>query len=183
MSGLLPIVLLGTLILILGARLALQASNVRTQSRPVTIEEFANAREALDTVIVETAAIERIFSSEDSEFISRSSTPKVQQLFLKERKALAMQWVRKTQRQVAQFMDLHLRLAGYTQEPSPRFELKLAAKYVAFIVVSYLLLLLLWLRGPFKARRVVGYTCGVAGYFCAICSMRLERVTDPASRS
>jgi hypothetical protein len=183
MSGLLPIVLLGTLILILGARLALQASNARTQSRPVTIEEFANAREALDTVIVETAAIERIFSSEDSEFISRSSTPKVQQLFLKERKALAMQWVRKTQRQVAQFMDLHLRLAGYTQEPSPRFELKLAAKYVAFIVVSYLLLLLLWLRGPFKARRVVGYTCGVAGYFCAICSMRLERVTDPAPRS
>ncbi len=180
MNGLLPIVLLGTLILILGARLTSQASNARRRSRSVTIEEFANAREALDTVIVETGAVERIFSSDDIEFISRSSTPKVQRLFLKERKALAMLWLRKTQKQVAQFMDLHLRLAGYTQEPSPRFELKLAGKYVAFIVVSYLLLLLLWLRGPFKARRVVGYTCGVAGHFCAICSMRLERVTDPA---
>jgi hypothetical protein len=182
MSGLLPIVLLGTLILILGARLVLQASSTRGQSRSVTIEEFAEAREALDTVIVETAAIERIFSSEDIEFISRSSTPEVQQLFLKERKALAMQWLRKTQKQVAQFMNLHLRLSGYTQEPSPRFELSLAAKYMSFFIVSYLLLLLLWLRGPFKARRVVGYTCGVAGYFCAICSVRLERVIAPAPR-
>jgi hypothetical protein len=183
MSGLLPFVLLGTLILILGARLALRASNARTPSRSVTIEEFANAREALDTAIVETAAIERIFSSEDIEFISRSSDRKVQQLFLKQRKALAMQWLRKTQKEVAQFMDLHLRLAGYPHEPSPRFELKLAGKYVAFIVVSYLLLLLVWLRGPFKARRVVGYTCAVAGYLCSICSMRLERIADPAPRS
>jgi hypothetical protein len=183
MSGLLPFVLLGTLILILGARLALLASSARTQRRSVTIEEFANAREALDTAIVETAAIGRIFSSEDIEFISRSSTRKVQQLFLRERKALAMQWLRKTQKEVAQFMDLHLRLAAYPHEPGPKFELKLAGKYVAFIVVSYLLLLLVWLRGPFKARRVVGYTCAVAGYLCSICSMRLERVADPAPRS
>lgn len=161
-------------------RLALRASNDRAQSRSVTIEEFVNAREALDTVILETAAIERIFSSDDSEFISHSGTPKVQRLFLRERKALATLWLRKTQKRVAQFMELHSRLAGYTQEPTPRFELKLAGKYAAFIVVSYLLLLLLWLRGPFTEGRVVGYTCGVAGYFCAICSLRLERVTAPA---
>lgn len=177
MSGSLPIVLLGALFLILGARLALQASNARRENRSVTIEEFASAREALDTAIVETAAVDRIFSREDIEFISRSSTPKVQRVFLKERKALAMQWLRKTQRQVAHFMDLHLRLGGYTQEPTAKFELRLAGKYVAFIIVSYLLLVLLWLRGPFKTRRVVYYTCGVAGHFCAICSMRLERVT------
>ncbi len=102
-------------------------------------------------MFVETAAIERIFSAEDIEFICRSSTPEVQRLFLKERRALAVQWLRKTQKQVAQFMDLHLRLAGFTEKPSPGFELELTAKYVGFFVVSHLLLLLLWLRGPFAA--------------------------------
>jgi len=43
-------------------------------------------------------------------------------------------------------MDLHLRLAGYTHEPNPRFELKLTAKYLSFLLVSYALLFLLWLR-------------------------------------
>jgi hypothetical protein len=180
MSGLAAIIVLGTLILAFGIRLVLQASRAG-QSQSVTLEEFATTREALDAVFVETAAIERIFSAEDIEFISRSSTPEVRRLFLKERKALAIQWLRKTQRQVARFMELHLRLAGYTDEPSPKFELELTAKYTMFFVVSYLLLLLLWFRGPFKARRMVGYTCGVAGYFCAICSVRLAHVTEPRS--
>jgi hypothetical protein len=176
MSGLLIIVVLGTLILILGLRLVLQSSNASAQSPSVTIEEFANAREALDTVFVEAAAIERIFSTEDMEFVSHASAPKVQHRFLKERKALAIQWLRKTQKQVAELMDLHLRLAGYTHEPSPRFELKLSAKYLSFLLVSYTLLLLLWLRGPFKARRAVAYTSGVAGYFCTVFSLRLQSV-------
>jgi hypothetical protein len=181
-SGLAAVIVLGTLILVFGVRLVLQSSRTG-RNRPVSIEEFANAREALDAVFVETAAIERIFSAEDIEFICRSSAPEVQRLFLKERKALAVQWLRKTQKQVAQFMDLHLRLAGFTEKPSPGFELELTAKYVVFFVVSHLLLLLLWLRGPFRARRVVGYTCAVAGYFCAICSVRLANVTAAEPRS
>ena len=51
-----------------------------------------------------------------------------------------------------------------------------AAKYAIFVLVSNMLLLLLWLRGPFKTRRVVGYTVGVAGYFCTVFSLRLQSV-------
>jgi len=40
MSGLLVIIVLGTLILILGLRLVLQSSNAGAQSPSVTIEEF-----------------------------------------------------------------------------------------------------------------------------------------------
>lgn len=176
MTGLLAIVILGSLILIFGLRLVLKSQSTSAQFPSVTLEEFANAREALDTAFVEAAAIERIFSTDDMEFISHSSSPKARRLFQEERKVLAMQWLRKTQKQVAQLMDLHLRLAGYTHEPSPRFELKLAGKYLAFVLVSYLLLFLLWLRGPFKARRVVAYTSHVAGYFCTVFSLRLESV-------
>ncbi len=113
MTGLLGIVILGSLILIFGLRLVLQSPNTSAQSPSVTLEEFADAREALDTAFVEAAAIERIFSTEDMAFISHASSPKARQLFLEERKALAIQWLRKTQKQVAQLMDLHLRLAGH----------------------------------------------------------------------
>ena len=174
MIGLVTMVILGSLILILGIRLVLQSASSSSQSPSVTLEEFASAQEALDTAFVEAAAIERIFSIEDMAFISHASSPNAQRLFLEERKALAIQWLRKTQKQVAQLMDLLLRIAGNTQEPSPGFELKLAAKYLVFLLVSYILLFLLWLRGPFKARRVVAYTSRVAAYFCTVFSLRLE---------
>jgi hypothetical protein len=176
MTGVLAIVILGSLILIFGLRLVLQAPTTSAQSPSVTLEEFADAREALDIAFVEAAAIERIFSTEDMEFISHASSSRARRLFLEERKALAIQWLRKTQKQVAQLMDLHLRIAGHTHEPSPRFELKLGVRYLSFFLASYLLLFLLWLRGPFKAKRVVRYTSYIAGYFCTVFSLRLEGV-------
>jgi hypothetical protein len=176
MTGLIAIVILGSLILIFGIRLVLQSRNTSARSPYVTLEEFASAREALDTAFVEAAAIERIFSTEDMEFISHSSSPRARRLFQEERKDLAIQWLRKTQKQVAQLMDLHLRLAGHTYEPSPRFELRLGVKYLAFLLVSYFLLFLLWLRGPFKPKRAVVYASRVAGYFCTVFSLRLESV-------
>jgi hypothetical protein len=63
MTGLVAIVILGSLILVLGIRLVLQSASSGTQSPSVTLEEFANAREALDTAFVEAAAIERVFST------------------------------------------------------------------------------------------------------------------------
>jgi len=179
MIGLLPVVFVGTLILLLGLRLVLQSSSTPRQDHSVSMEELTKAREALDTVFVESAAIRRIFSPEDMEFVAHSGPHRAQHLFLKERKALAIQWLRKTQKEVALLMDIHLRLAGYTLEPSPKFELQLTARYFAFRIVSYLLLLLLWLRGPFKARRIVDYTVGVAGHFCTVFSVRLNSVNAP----
>jgi hypothetical protein len=176
MTGLLAIIVLGSLVLIFGLRLVVQSPSTRAQPPSVTAEEFASAREALDKAFVEAAAIERIFSAEDMEFISHSSSPETRRVFLEERKVLAIRWLRKTQKQVARLMDLHLRLAGHTHEPSPRLELKLTAKYLSFLLVSYFLLFLLWLRGPFKVRRVIAYTSHVAGYFCTVFSLRLESV-------
>lgn len=181
MNGLIPIVLLGTLILIFSARLLVQSSRQR-HGQVVTIEDFSRARAALDSLFVETAAIKRIFAKEDMEFISEATTEDVQRLFRKERKGLALQWVRMTQKQVAHLMDLHLRLASYTKEPSPRYEVKLTANYLCFILASYGLLILLSLFGPFEAARIVAYAVRVAEYFCSVFTLRLEKI-EPARLS
>ena len=175
MTGLIPILLLGTLVLVLSGRLLVQWSQ-KGRAKPERIDEYSAARAALDSVFEETAAIKRIFAKEDMEFISEAATEDVQRFFLKERKGLAIQWVRMTQKQVAHLMDLHLKLASYTKEPSPRYEVKLTANYLCFILASYGLLILLSLFGPFEAARVVAYTVRVAEYFCSVCSLRLEKI-------
>jgi len=182
MIGLVLILLLGALILTFAVRLLLQSLQAKIDSRPVTVDDFSKAREALDSALVAAAAVNRIFSSEDMEFISRSAPNDARRLFLKERKLLALQWLRLMQKQVAQLMDIHLRLAGHTYDPSPRFELRLTAKYLAFALFSYMVLFLLWVRGPFKATRGTAYTIRAAESFCSVFSLRLERI-NPARLS
>ena len=181
MSGPIPIVLLGALILIFSGRLLVQGSR-RSHTQVVTIEDYSQARAALDSVFAETAAIKRIFANEDMEFISMAGTGDVQRFFLKERKVLAIQWLRMTQKQVAHLMDLHLKLASYTYEPSPRSEVKLTVNYMCFIFASNGLLILLWLFGPFEAVRIVAYIVRAAEYFCSEFSLRLEKI-DPVKLS
>lgn len=178
MIGLITILVLGTLILVLVGRLLAQAAT-RGHARVVTIEDYQGARAALDAVFIETAAIKRIFAAEDVKFISETRVPEVQRVFLKERKRLGIQWLRTTQKQVAQLMQLHLKLASYTYEPRPKFELNLTVKYGCFIVVSNGLLVLLWLFGPFETVKVVSHTLRVAEHFCSAFSLRLEKV-NPA---
>lgn len=178
MSGWIPVLILaGSLLVLSGRLLAEWRKNGRANA--VTIEEYSAARAALDSVFVETAAIKRIFADEDVKFISESGVPEVQRFFLKERKRLGIQWLRITQKQVAQLMQLHLKLASYTYEPSPKFEFELTVKYACFILISNALLVLLWFFGPFEIVRVVSHTLGVAEHFCSAFSLRLEKV-DPA---
>jgi hypothetical protein len=177
MTTLAPILALGVLILVFGARLVVQSLSGR-RNRPVTIEDFSRARAALDSMSLEAMATRRIFAIDDMEFIAGKGALELQHFFVKERQSLAIRWLRLTQKQVAQLMDLHLRLASCTFEPSPRFEFRLAINYLCFVVVSNALLTLLWLRGPFDTIRIVGYTLSVADYFCSVFSLRLEK-TNP----
>jgi hypothetical protein len=177
MIGLIPIIILGTLVLVFSGRLLLQWSKNR-HAQPVTIEDFSRARAALDSMSLEAIATRRIFAIDDMEFIAGKGHLELEHFFVKERQSLALKWLRLTQKQVAQLMDLHLRLASYTFEPSPRFEFRLTVNYVCFVVVSNVLLTLLWLRGPFNAVRILSYTLSVADNFCSVFSLRLEK-TDP----
>lgn len=181
MTGLILLLLLGTLVLISGTRLFLQWTRTR-RAAIVTIDDYSGARSALDSLFTEMAAIKRIFATDDMEFVSHAGTGDVQRFFLKERKRLAIQWVRMTQKQVGHLMDLHLKLASYTYEPNPRSEMKLTVNYLCFILASNSLLVLLWLFGPFEVVRIAAYTVRVAEHFCTVFSLRLEKI-DPVKLS
>jgi hypothetical protein len=175
MSGLILVSLSAVFILILVVRLIAQSVNKKKQA-PLSIEDYSSARKALDLVFVEIAAIRRVFSDDDLKFVLSSGDRDAQELFLEERKRLGINWLRRTQKRVSQIVNLHLRLASYTDEPRPNFELSLTAKYLGFVISSNCILVLLWLLGPFKAAHTVSYMTESAADFCGVLRTRLDNV-------
>ena len=174
MTGLIPILILGTMILVLGIRLLLQWGE-KHHAPTVSLEDYSRACASLDCVFAEMAAIRRIFSKEDFDFILRVGTSEVERLFLKERKTLAIHWLRTMQKRMASLMDVHVRLASYAYEGDRGLQLKLGADYLCFLLVSYLLLILLGLRGPFQIIEIAGYTLRVSESLSSIFAFRLEQ--------
>jgi len=151
-------------------------------SHAVNIDDFADAQEGLESLLLTFAAVERVFAPEDLDFVTRQARPEIERQFRQQRKALAISWLQYTRQTLARLMDLHLRLAIYTYEPSPAFEFRFAIDYVRFITVCRLLLILVWLLGPFRARSIGGYMITSAAQFCAVFGRRLENI-NPARLS
>jgi hypothetical protein len=175
-----PVLLAGLLVLILCIRLVIQLWG--RDRREVSIDDFSKAREALDSILIQTAAINRILSNDDLDFVSRSGQADVRRLFLEERKMLAMHWFRKITKQVSYLMNVHLRLAACTPSPSLRLEVTLCLRYVLFTTVCNSVLLLFWLLGPFKVKRTVAYVIPGAERFFTIFRTRLKGI-DTANLS
>ena len=175
MTGVLLASLLGTFIL--AFVIALISQSASRSRQPAGIEDYSNARRALDAVSVDAAAIRRIFSEEDLKFALCSGQPDVQKLFMKERKRLAIQCLLRTQRRIGEIVDLHLRLASYTYAPRPGVELSLSAQYLNFLLVSNLVLLLLRLAGPFRTAYMISRTLRSAQRFCSMLDVKLDQLS------
>jgi hypothetical protein len=153
----------------------------RSRDRAVTIDEFSGAKEALESVLFWFPAVNQVFDPSDLEFI-RQSYPETERLFQRERKTLAISWLRHTREQIARLMGIHLRLSRCIYEPHAtiRFdEFRLALDYLSFAVFCHLLLIFFWLRGPLRVRKMVGYTMGATERFCVAFARRHESI-NPA---
>lgn len=94
---------------------------------------------------------ERIFAVEDWQFVSTSPS-EIQQLFRRERSALATSWVRGTRRLLSQVMRAHLTAVRNSEDLRVTTEVRLALTYVFYVILCYLLIVLIWFRGPVSTR-------------------------------
>lgn len=179
---LLPFLILAVVALVLLLHWSRQSAH-----QGVTIEEFSQAQEALDSLIGEFSLARRIFEPKDMKFISRQPCQEARRMFLRERKTLAISWLRNIRRQLTHLKDLHLKLASYTNRPSPKFDLKFLTAYLIFAVACDSLVVLVWIRGPFQLVTIVGYTLSAVNELCTVVSLRLEDINaallGPAHRS
>jgi hypothetical protein len=149
---------------------------------PVSGTRLSEAEAVLTAVQMELpprALGERIFSPEDWDFITAHTTPGIQRLFLRERKILAYSWLRQTRRNIGRLMDFHRKAVRRNIRLDPSLEFRLALDYALFLLMYEILLGLIWLRGPFCARRIVGYAASMADQLAYLSGHILVHL-DPA---
>lgn len=178
--GVIPVIVLAGLIVFLGVRLLILS---RQRIEPATIDDFSLAQHILDSLVFGSTLTNRIFAIDDCAFVARVASPGVQALFEKERKTVAVKWIRKTQRDMARLMEIHLRLASHTYNPSPRYEFAFGVKYLVFTLASYLALFLVYVEGPHDTARAFAYTVNAVDRLCLAFRFRLDRVNPAGLRS
>jgi hypothetical protein len=90
----------------------------------------------------------RIFSPRDSEFIDLTRSPRLQRLYLAERRRVASHWVRQTSREVSRIMRQHRLSSRHSTNLNVAAEARLFFQYVELRLVCGMLFLSIELFGP-----------------------------------
>lgn len=125
---------------------------------------------------------ERIFGPHDWDFVSRETPPEIQRMFQRERTVLAIAWLRRTRLQVSQVMRAHVAGAQQSDDLQIAAEIRIALSYFLFLILCNSLIGWVWLRGPVRARKVVGQTLQWAAQLRST-FVQLMASVDPASCS
>jgi len=156
MNHLLIFLFVGLLFMVLLLLWALKIN--RTASRngehgDLSVEEFERPSLVL---------ADRIFSSQDWDFVRREASYELQREFQRERKRVALLWLKQTRREAARLMKFHRRTIRHNIDVNPSVEIRLAVNYLSFLFLCSVLQVLIRVRGPFRTRRIVGRAFGVA---------------------
>jgi len=106
--------------------------------------------------------VDRLFGSEDWEFIAKQDSPRLKRLFLQQRTLLALSWLRAARANATKLIRVHSAAARKNSRLEPLVELRVIADYVAFQILCHLIALVIRLRGPVTMRRLVAYADGLS---------------------
>jgi hypothetical protein len=104
--------------------------------------------------------LERVFAAQDFEFVSTHAPREAQRVFVRERRAMALSWLRETRKQAARLMGHHLSAVRRDAGLNPATEGKIAVHFALFQMGHGLVWSLVWSLGPFRARKLVSYAFG-----------------------
>ena len=158
MIGALPFLVIGLLLIVLLIFLL-----IRSKGKDRSLSESAEDQETLADFQVEPfpqELVERIFGTEDWDYVCIYESERVQRLFREERKKLAISWLRRARDQARTLMRFHKAHAAKSPGLEPVSEIKLSFDYFLFQLFCELLAKLIWLRGPTHTRRLVGFASG-----------------------
>ncbi|HEY1241131.1 MAG TPA: hypothetical protein VGF16_11270 [Bryobacteraceae bacterium] len=88
-------------------------------------------------------------------FIAGLRSPAVLQLLLRERRRLALEWLRLTRREARRLLRLHLRSVRHSADLRPATEARLLLHFGMFVVVYEILVAMVRLYGPVRTQSFV----------------------------
>lgn len=137
---------------------------------------LVEARQALATLqagLLPMEMVRRLFAAEDWEYV-RSEAPKmVRELFMEERKRIALLWVDQVRAQIRSLRRFHRNSARFYARLNPRLEMELALSFAALMCACRVLHILIYVRGPYAAPRMIGAMANAASRACQISEQSL----------
>ena len=152
----------------------------RNASAEGSAQVLLEARKALQTLtqgLLPAEFIEHIFARQDLEYVNANAPKEVQQLFLMERKSIALAWASEIRQQVVYLQHFHLRHSRHFARLNISTEISLALDFGLLRLECRALYLLLFLRGPYGASYIVGKTATAAARLCTVSSKYLAFLT------
>ena len=146
-------------------------------------EAMVEARQALNSLqdnLLPPELIQRVFAREDLLFACSIGSAKVRATFLRERKRVALRWVRELRKQVLSLRQFHAGRSRFYAQVGARTEFELALSFAYLLFVCRVLEGVFQFRGPFAAPRIVHAAIGSAESICATSERSLGFLASPA---
>lgn len=100
---------------------------------------------------------DRLFGSEDWNFVLKERSVRLRRLFLQQRTALALCWLRAVRANATKLIRVHGAAARTNSRLEPLVEVRVVVDYLFVQVLCQILALAIWLRGPVNLSRFIRY--------------------------
>jgi hypothetical protein len=157
--------------------IALSRRNPSAEGSAQALLEARNALQKLTLGLLPADFVEQIFARQDLDYVTANASKEIQQLFVDERKKIALAWVSEIHQQIIHLQHFHLGHSRHFARLNFPTEIALALDFAVLRLECRALYLLLLLRGPYGASYVVGKTAGAAARLCTISEKYLAFLT------
>ena len=154
--------------LVLSSVFFLVRRSSRAEGNAQVLVEARQALNALQVSLLPHELVERIFAPDDLAYVVSTAPKPVYDLFVGERKKVALSWINRVRAQVVSLKRFHLGAARFYTRLSLRTEIEVAWHFTTLLAACRALQCLVYVAGPFAAPRMVGMTAAVAARVCDI---------------
>lgn len=137
---------------------------------------LVGAHQALHTLrneLLPGDLVGRIFARDDLEYVRSLRSPAIEDVFLVQRKRIALLWIGRVQSQIRHLRHLHLGSARFYARLEFKMELSLAWNFMVLLVSCQALRFAILVSGPYAAPGMVGTVSAAAARVCEISARSL----------
>lgn len=149
-------------------------------------DALLQARQALSTLqggLLPTELVARIFDRVDLDYVESQSSRELRDLFMEERKRVALLWVSRVRKQLMNLKRFHLGASRFYARLDVRTELSLAFDFTRLLLACRMFQIFVQLRGPYAAPRMVGAMAATATRVCNVSQASLAFLTPAYARA
>jgi len=160
-------------VLLFASLFFLARRNPRPEGSSGALIEARQALVALQAGLLPIELVQRIFAEQDWEYVRSESPAAVRELFMEERKKVALLWVDQVRAQIRSLSRFHRGSARSYARLNPRLEMELALGFAGLTFACRVLRVIVYVGGPYAAPRMVGAMANAASRTCKISEQSL----------